>query len=141
MDAIDMALSPASRLAFGGPWPTGLRPHPQVAGTSSQEDSQLRQRLGEFVGSIFYGTLIRQMNNSQLKGDFFHGGRGEEVFQSQLGLELAQRLGRSGNDPITNRLYEAMRRNGVGDPELGEGARSSDPGSTTVTDDRLRGEV
>ncbi|MBN2560367.1 MAG: hypothetical protein JXQ75_05495 [Phycisphaerae bacterium] len=77
---------------------------------SAAEDRLLRQRVGEFVGDVFYGTLIRQMQASKLKGEYFHGGRGEEVFQAQLGMELAQRMGRAIDDPIANRIYEAMSR-------------------------------
>ena len=71
----------------------------------AQADS-MRDRVGEVVGQIFYGTLLREMQASKLKGRFGHGGRGEEVFQGQLGMELAMRIGRSGNNAITDRLYE-----------------------------------
>lgn len=66
----------------------------------------MRDRVGEVVGQIFYGTLLREMQASKLKGRFGHGGRGEEVFQGQLGIELAMRIGRSGNNAIADRLYE-----------------------------------
>ena len=55
---------------------------------------QNRKRVGELVGNVFYGTLIKQMQASKLKGTVMHGGRGEEVFGGQLGLELAKRMGR-----------------------------------------------
>ena len=74
------------------------------------ENPQLREKLGEFVGDIFYGTMIRQMNDSKLKGEYFHGGRGEQVFQAQLGMELARRMGRATGDPISNHLYDAWTR-------------------------------
>jgi len=77
---------------------------------SSPNASELRDRVGEFVGNVFYGTLFRQLQNSNLKGKYLHGGRGEEVFQSQLHMEYAKRIGRSPNDPISNRIYEALKR-------------------------------
>jgi hypothetical protein len=93
-------------------------------GTATGQDSEqaLRSRLGEFAGNVFYGTLIRQMQDSKLKGQYFHGGRGEEVFQAQLGMELARRLGRAPNDPVVNRLYEAMSR--AKKPETGPANQS-----------------
>jgi hypothetical protein len=101
---------------------TSLSDAPASAQGENAQGTELRQRLGEFVGNVFYGTLIRQMQESKLKGPFLHGGRGEEVFQAQLGMELAKRLGRAPNDPVTNRLYEAMTKRGPqgkGAPEKG----------------------
>ncbi len=68
----------------------------------------VREKVGEFVGQFFYGTLLKQMQQSKLKGKYFHGGRGEEVFQMQLGMELAMRAGRSPNDPVAGRIYDAF---------------------------------
>ena len=41
----------------------------------------LRERVGEIVGQVFFGTLLKQMQASKFKTDYFRGGRGEEVFQ------------------------------------------------------------
>lgn len=77
---------------------------------SASSSGELREKVGEFVGQIFYGTLLRQMQESKLKGEYFHGGRGEEVFKAQLGMELARRMGRAPDDPIAGKLYEALQR-------------------------------
>ena len=50
------------------------------------------------------------MQSSTLKGEYMHGGRGEEVFQGQLGIELAKRMGGSMGDPVSNRMYESFKR-------------------------------
>lgn len=77
---------------------------------SKEIDPKLRERVGDFVGNVFYGTLLKELQNSKLKGEYFHGGRGEEVFKGQLYAEYARRLGRAPGDPIANRIYEAMTR-------------------------------
>lgn len=69
-----------------------------------------RKDVGEFVGNIFYGTLLREMSDSKVKGKYFHGGRGEEVFRGQLNMELAKRMGQSAGDPIAEKMYEALNR-------------------------------
>ena len=80
-------------------------------GMSAGADAkQIREHVGEFVGSVFYGTLMRQMEDSTLKGKYGHGGRGEEIFQGQLNMELAKRMGRSPNDPIATCMYESIMR-------------------------------
>ena len=107
----------------------------------AQADS-MRDRVGEVVGQIFYGTLLREMQASKLKGRFGHGGRGEEVFQGQLGMELAMRIGRSGNNAIADRLYEDWFGRLRGDrsqqtekaPE--NGATGSEPVSSGTPGDR-----
>ncbi|QDV89047.1 hypothetical protein RAS2_01080 [Phycisphaerae bacterium RAS2] len=69
-----------------------------------------RERVGELVGSIFYGQLMRQMNQSSLRSDLFHGGRGEEAFQGQLVQHLGERIGRSKNEPVANAIHRTMQR-------------------------------
>lgn len=76
----------------------------------SKEAADFRKQIGEFVGNIFYGTLIKQMQESSFKTKYFSGGRGEEVFQGQLGIELAQRLGRSANNPVADKLATAIEK-------------------------------
>lgn len=68
-----------------------------------------RKKVGELVGSIFYDTLIKQMQSSGLKSNLFHGGRGEEAFNGQLAGELSSRIGRSKQEPVSNAIYRAMR--------------------------------
>lgn len=77
---------------------------------SAKQDETLREVVGEFVGNVFYGTLLRQMEQSSIKGEYMHGGRGEEVFQTQLHMEYAKRLGRAPGDPIADRIYDALTR-------------------------------
>lgn len=74
------------------------------------ERQDLRKSVGELVGGVFYATLLRQAQASKLKGQYMHGGRGEEVFQGQLGLELARKLGRAPNDPLAKSLYGSIQR-------------------------------
>lgn len=82
----------------------------QLAKSPGDRDELSRQAVGEFVGNVFYGTLLRQIQESKLKGEYMHGGRGEEVFRGQLNQELAQRMGRAKNDPIATKLYESIQR-------------------------------
>lgn len=84
----------------------------QAVGESLERSSAagkkaLRADVGEFVGNVFYGTLLQAMQSSTLKGSYMHGGRGEEVFTGQLHMELAKRMGQAPNDPIASRLFKA----------------------------------
>lgn len=55
----------------------------------------LRETTNKLVGSVFFGTLLRTLRSSTLKGEYGHGGRGEEVFMGQLDQILAERAGQS----------------------------------------------
>jgi hypothetical protein len=99
-----------------------------IAALAASGDQQaLRDRVGEFVGGVFYGALLRQMQESKLKGTYFHGGRGEEAFKGQLNVELAKKLGRAKNNPIADRLTKSIEKrlgneSGAGFSEAGAAA-------------------
>ena len=79
-----------------------------VGSSSSPSHKNVRAQVGEFVGNIFYGTLLREAQKSSLKGKYMHGGRGEEVFQGQLNQELAKKLGQAKNNPVADRLTKEI---------------------------------
>ncbi len=78
--------------------------------TAAQSKAARRKAFGEVVGNIFYGTLMKQMNASKIKGDYFHGGRGEEAFRGQLSMELAKRMGQSPTNSVVNQMFEAVEK-------------------------------
>jgi Rod binding domain-containing protein len=73
-----------------------------VQAVSQAPIAQLRQATDKLVGSLFYGTLLRQMRSSVLKGPYGHGGRGEEVFAGQLDQLFAERMGESRTTNLTD---------------------------------------
>ncbi len=137
MDPINTANHPAASLTRIRQWSAAAPSEIALPASSGQGDQDLRRRVGEFVGDIFYGTLMRQMYASKLKGEQFHGGRGEEVFQGQLGMELAKRMGRAANDPISNRIYESLRRHMPKNQTTPEPRAAEDPGTSGEVIDRV----
>ena len=88
---------------------------PGLAGLSGQSvaairDRLLRESINEFIGLAFYGPMFKMMRNSAIKGDFGHGGRGEEVFQAQLDMELASRAGKASQSSLSEAFYTRMKR-------------------------------
>ena len=82
-----------------------------IGGTSAGGKSdlaRLRNAVGAVTGSIFYGTLLKTMRESGLKGSFGHGGRGEEVFAAQLHGILAEEMGKATRGGIADSLYSTM---------------------------------
>lgn len=77
----------------------------------SKELDRLRETTGQIVGSLFYGTLLKSMRDSELKGEYGHGGRGEEVFSAQLHGVFAERLGAaSSRHGLADVLYGAFEK-------------------------------
>jgi hypothetical protein len=70
--------------------------------TPTAED--VRQHFTQFVGEAFFGQMIKAMRAMTDKPAYFHGGRGEEVFQGQLDQKLAEHL----TDASAERFAEPM---------------------------------
>jgi Rod binding domain-containing protein len=87
-----------------------------VKAPSSKNDAlqaaraKLRAAADEIVGQTFYGTLLRQMRASTLKGKYGHGGRGEEVFQAQLDQILAGAAARGRGAGISEAIVDRFER-------------------------------
>jgi hypothetical protein len=73
-------------------------------GTHGQPDA-LRQAFDRFVGETFYGQMIGSMRKMTGKPAYFHGGRAEEVFQSQFDQTLAERLAASNAHSFTGPMF------------------------------------
>lgn len=128
MDASGIAIPSATQRKFVAVDSFGTALEKSPARAASAKRADMREKVGDLVGNIFYGTLMRQMQDSKIKGEYFHGGRGEEVFQAQLGMELAKRMGQSPNDPMANMIFDAfVRRQG-----LEAGQKKSPPTSVGI---------
>ena len=53
---------------------------------------ELREAFTQFVGETFYSQMLGAMRSTVQKPAYFHGGRGEEVFQGQLDQVLAEEM-------------------------------------------------
>ena len=76
---------------------------PQPASTESAE---LRQQFTQFVGEVFFGQMIKAMRATTGKPAYFHGGRGEEVFQGQLDQKLAEHLTETSAHRFAEPMFE-----------------------------------
>ena len=70
------------------------------------DDTELREVFNDFVGQTFFGQMIKAMRTSVGKPAYFHGGRGEEVFQAQLDQQLAEEMSDATADSITGPMYD-----------------------------------
>ncbi len=74
----------------------------------SQGTQRLKEVTGQVLGSVFFGTLLRIMRETDLKGMYGHGGRGEEVFSAQLHGIFAERLGSTLRTPLSEAIHRSL---------------------------------
>jgi len=87
---------------------TGIANVSETASVAGRDLQRLREASGKVVGSVFYGTLLRTMRESPLKGQYGHGGRGEEVFAAQLDGVMAEKMGQATNGGLADVLFETL---------------------------------
>ena len=66
----------------------------------------LRETFDQFVGETFYGQMVKAMRKTVGKPAYFHGGRGEDVFQQQLDQLLVERITKSTSSQFTGPMFE-----------------------------------
>lgn len=73
------------------------------------DPGELRQAFDQFVGETFYSHMLKALRTSLDKPAYFHGGRGEEVFQGQLDQVLAEKLTESTASTFTGPMFELFQ--------------------------------
>jgi len=71
-----------------------------------QDATPRRQAFDQFVGQSLYGQMVASMRKTVGKAPYFHGGRAEEVFQSQLDQQLVERLTSAKGGELAQALYQ-----------------------------------
>jgi Rod binding domain-containing protein len=95
---------PAMPPARGNLKDVDARSEPSLKGTGDK--NALREQFTQFVGETFFGQMIKSMRATTQKPAYFHGGRAEEVFQSQLDQQLAQHLTEASAEQFAEPMFE-----------------------------------
>ena len=82
----------------------------ESSGAVGKDLRKLRQATGQVVGSVFFGTLLKTMRESKLRGSIGHGGRGEEVFSAQLHGMWAEKMGETHDGGIADAVFQSLER-------------------------------
>jgi Rod binding domain-containing protein len=73
----------------------------------SQHDRLVGQTQ-QWVAQTFFGTLLKQMEDSPFKSDLFSGGRGGQAFSSLYHQELTERIARGAGDKLVNSIVRRI---------------------------------
>ncbi len=74
---------------------------------------ELRSAINEVIGATFFGPLLKLGRSTNLKGEFGHGGRGEDIFGAQLDSVLAERAGAATQYRLSDALFDRFSRAAV----------------------------
>jgi len=86
-----------------------------------ERDKKLKKACKAFE-SVFTYEMLKSMRRSIEKCDLFHGGQGEEIYESMLDQELSKKLAGNGINSISNQLYQQLKRiDGTSDTETQTG--------------------
>jgi murein DD-endopeptidase MepM/ murein hydrolase activator NlpD len=77
-----------------------------------KRDQKLRKACEDFE-SVFTYQLLRSMRKTIDKCDLFHGGSGEEIYESLLDQELAKSMAGRGAKSLAEILYQELRHKDV----------------------------
>ncbi len=81
-------------------------PRLNAKGDKSNSADEVRAHFTQFVGETFYGQMFKAMRSTVGKPAYFHGGRGEEVFQGQLDQQMSQHLTEATGDRFADPMFE-----------------------------------
>jgi len=78
----------------------------------NQRDETLKKACRDFE-SVFTYQLLKSMRNTIDKCDLFHGGQGEEIYQSLLDQELSKKMAGGGSNSLSEFLYRQLKGKGA----------------------------
>jgi len=76
--------------------------------TLETREKNLKKACKDFE-AIFTYHLLKSMRQTVQKCDLFHGGQGEEVYQSLMDMELSKNMADLGPGSLSRLLYDQLK--------------------------------
>ncbi|MBA2117090.1 rod-binding protein [Bremerella alba] len=81
------------------------------ASGAAAPQGELREKFDQFVGESMFGQMLKSMRESLGKPAYLHGGRAEEVFQSQLDQLMVEKISDASAEQISQPMFELFTAN------------------------------
>ncbi len=73
-----------------------------------QKDTKLKKACKDFESLLTY-QLLQSMRKTVEKGDLFHGGKDEEIYQSLFDMEISKKMSDFGPNSLAKILYDQLK--------------------------------
>lgn len=103
---LDLARTP--RAALRPPASGDLAHAARLAEPAATQHDQVVGQAQKWVAQTFFGTLLKQMENSPFKSDLFSGGRGGQAFSSLYHQQLAEHMARGAGDKLVRTIVRRI---------------------------------
>jgi peptidoglycan hydrolase FlgJ len=80
-----------------------------LSSDSTTKEEPLREAFQDFVGQTLFGQMLSSMRSTVGKPAYFHGGRGEEVFQEQLDALLVEEISEASASSVADPMFELFQ--------------------------------
>ena len=97
--------SPAQQILQGQNGESNAKSMTDVMQDTQAKGDEVREAFQEFVGKTFYGQLLKSMRKSVGQSAYFHGGKGEEIFRSQLDQLVVEGITEKSGASLSDSLY------------------------------------
>jgi hypothetical protein len=103
---LDVARTP--RVAPRALSPSDLSPSAALIKPHQSQHDRLVGQTQKWVAQTFFGTLMKQMEDSPFKSDLFSGGHGGQAFSSLYHQQLTERMARGAGGKLVHAIVEGI---------------------------------
>jgi len=99
----------------------------QLAKPAKSHHDQITEQTQKWVSQTFFGTLLKQMDDSPFKSELFSGGRGGQAFSSLYHQQLADRIARGAGHKLVNTIVRRIEAKQAYQKQQGSAAKGTVP--------------
>ncbi len=121
------------------PLPTNDRNHHIEAGAPNTKvglaapdgsPEELKKWFNRAIGETFFRQLVSEMRKGLEKPAYFHGGRAEEVFQSEMDQLIVEKMSQASSEKLAGPMFELFQLQRQQSDKLSGQLSDPSPGQT-----------
>jgi Rod binding domain-containing protein len=119
--------SPARQLT-----PRDLSPEARLLKPAPTQHERIVKQTEKWVAQTFFGTLLKQMDDSPFKSELFSGGRGGQAFSSLYHQQLADRVARGAGQKLVKTIVRRIEAKQAYQKQQAAGATGTVPATPPI---------
>jgi Rod binding domain-containing protein len=109
-----------------------LSPEARLMKPALTQHERIRKQTEKWVAQTFFGTLLKQMDDSPFKSEVFSGGRGGQAFSSLYHQQLADRVARGAGQKLVNSIVRRIEAKQAYQKQQASAAKGAVPATPPV---------